>query len=44
MRGSVHGPGGKLVMEFLEVLHFLTILNSMKRKIKVAMKVQEKGL
>jgi hypothetical protein len=32
MRGSVHGPGGKLVMELLEVFHLLTILNSNKRK------------
>lgn len=40
MRGSVHGPGGKL----LELDLLITNLNSMKRKRKEAMKEIEKGL
>jgi len=38
----VHGPGGKFVMELLEVLNFITILNSMKRKKKVTDSTREK--
>jgi len=38
MRGSFHGPGGKLTLELLQ-LHILTILNNTKRKIKKEMKV-----
>jgi len=37
MMGSVHGPGGKLILELLQ-LHFLTILSSTKRKRKEAIK------
>ena len=40
MKGSAHGPGGKLALEVLEVVHLLTILNSRKRKRKVAIKVK----
>jgi hypothetical protein len=38
MRGRVHGPGGKFIVELLQ-LHVLTNLNSTKRKRKEAMKV-----
>jgi hypothetical protein len=45
MRGSVHGPGGKLIVELLQ-LHLLTILINTKMKIrKDAIKViLEKGI
>jgi len=33
MMGSVHGPGGKLILELLQ-LHILTILSRTKRKRK----------
>jgi hypothetical protein len=33
MRGSVHGPGGKLIVELLQ-LHLLTILINTKMKIR----------
>lgn len=40
MSGSVHGPGGKLIVERL-----LTILNNIKRKRKETMAViKEKGM
>jgi len=35
MMGSVHGPGGKLILELLQ-LHLLTIFSSTKKKRKEA--------
>jgi hypothetical protein len=44
MNGSVHGPGGKLIVELLH-FHLLTILSKTKMKRKEAMKViVEKGM
>lgn len=40
MKGSLHGPGGNLGLEYLEVVHLVTILNSRKRKRKDAIKVK----
>jgi hypothetical protein len=34
MRGSVHGPGGKFIVELLLQLHLLTILINTKMKIR----------